>query len=110
MLKEKAFEALAKVNLSNLANKNPRKISDGEAQRVAIARALVKKSELILAAEPTDALDEGTRKKLENNEETGNEIHYGFHIWILFLLIFLTGGIALSCLNKMRKLKRSGTL
>jgi len=59
-----ALNALSMVGVSHLANKNPKKISGGEAQRVAIAGALVKKPKIILADEPTGALDEETEHEI----------------------------------------------
>jgi len=53
-------EALEKVGLSDKARVFPSKLSGGQQQRVAIARALVKKPKLILADEPTAALDYST--------------------------------------------------
>lgn len=53
-------EALDKVGLSNRAGNYPGQMSGGQQQRVSIARAIVKKPKLILADEPTAALDYAT--------------------------------------------------
>ncbi len=58
--KKKAKEALEKVGLANQINKKPSEMSGGQMQRVAIARAIVNDPDIILADEPTGALDTET--------------------------------------------------
>lgn len=62
--KEKALEALKAVGMGDLSKKPCNKLSGGQKQRVAIARAIVNEPAMILADEPTGALDTKTSAEI----------------------------------------------
>ena len=64
--RKRAKEALEKVGLGDQLNKRPNQMSGGQMQRVAIARALVNNPDILLADEPTGALDSETSVQIMN--------------------------------------------
>ncbi len=62
--RKRAIDALTKVGLGDQINKKPNQMSGGQMQRVAIARALVNDPDILLADEPTGALDSKTSEQV----------------------------------------------
>lgn len=76
--KQIAFDVLESVGMKEYASKRAAKLSGGQKQRVAIARAIINEPQLILADEPTGALDSVTSKEImglfHNLHEKGQTI------------------------------------
>ena len=62
--KQRALQALEAVGLKEQAHKKPNQMSGGQMQRVAIARALINDPDILLADEPTGALDQASGKQV----------------------------------------------
>ena len=80
--KQRAEKALEQVGLGNQGHKKPNQMSGGQMQRVAIARALVNDPDILLADEPTGALDSVSAKQIL---ELLNELNIEEHTTILMV-------------------------
>ncbi len=71
--RERAAEALKRVGLEERVNFIPTQLSGGQKQRVAIARAMINRPKLLLADEPTGALDQASGRQVMELFESLNE-------------------------------------
>lgn len=81
-IRERSLAMLEKVGLANYANHKPNQLSGGQQQRVAIARALVGKPVMILADEPTGALDTKTGQLIM---DLFKELHQKEHVTVVIV-------------------------
>jgi putative ABC transport system ATP-binding protein len=82
--KARVDELLSKVGLAEYSRRSPENLSGGQRQRVAVARALVTKPRLVIADEPTAALDHATGRTImdlmvEMNESAGSTLVFATH-------------------------------
>ena len=80
VIKGKVLELAKDLGIENKLDKKPKQLSGGEAQRVAIARAIINQPSLILADEPTGALDENTGLKIM---QIFRKLHQKGHTFII---------------------------
>ena len=75
--RERAKEALIRVGLGKRLNNRPNQLSGGQQQRVAIARAIINRPALLLADEPTGALDSTTTAEVLDLDDLHSQDHLG---------------------------------
>ena len=73
VIKEKVKEMSEKLGIADILNKYPYQVSGGQKQRIASARAMITNPKLVLADEPTGALDSKSARQLLENFEYLNE-------------------------------------
>lgn len=95
----KAIKYLNELDILNLKNKSIRQLSGGQQQRVAIARALTQESEIILADEPTGALDQENSIKIMKILQELNQKHNKT------ILVVTHDNLVASFCNKTLKMK-----
>lgn len=112
----RAKEALASVGLTEHLNKKPSQLSGGQMQRVAIARALINDPEIVLADEPTGALDSRSAKLLLDRFEALNRegratilmvTHDAFTASYCRRILFLQDGAVLTQLERGGQSRRA---
>lgn len=95
----KAIKYLKELDILNLKNKSIRQLSGGQQQRVGIARALTQESEIILADEPTGALDQENSIKIMKILQELNQKHNKT------ILVVTHDNLVASFCNKTLKMK-----
>ena len=107
--KERIEDIASKLGITKILNKYPYQMSGGEKQRIASARAIITNPSLVLADEPTGALDSKSSKQLLNsfeylNKELNSTIlmvtHDAFTASYATRVIFIKDGIIFNELNK----------